>query len=157
VRDSRHTGGNVPPPNPAKGLPVVHSRDGCPCRVREPERSHILPGTRECIDLGDLISDGYDLGMKHGRPIDPQQLVAERHSLRRAASIHPCRPKRLLDTRVLTVASSGYLKNRMFVAKNRMISIVWPVSRCSGRLCDNQTRIIKEGGPSNSREARDEY
>ena len=48
--------------------------------------------TRE--GLGDLISDGYDLGIRFGEP-RPSTLVA----------------RRLLDTRVLTVASPGYLKN----------------------------------------------
>ncbi len=47
--------------------------------------------TRE--GLGDLISDGYDLGIRFGEP-RPSTLVA----------------RRLLDTRVLTVASPGYLK-----------------------------------------------
>ena len=47
--------------------------------------------TRE--SLGDLISDGYDLGIRFGEP-RPSTLVA----------------RRLLDTRVLTVASPGYLK-----------------------------------------------
>jgi DNA-binding transcriptional LysR family regulator len=49
--------------------------------------------TRE--GLGDLISDGYDLGIRFGEP-RPSTLVA----------------RRLLDTRVLTVASPGYLKKR---------------------------------------------
>jgi DNA-binding transcriptional LysR family regulator len=47
--------------------------------------------TRE--GLGDLISDGYDLAIRFGEP-RPSTLVA----------------RRLLDTRVLTVASPGYLK-----------------------------------------------
>src|SRR5271169_3470000 len=47
--------------------------------------------TRE--GLGDLISDGYDLGIRFGEP-RPSTLVA----------------RRLLDTRVLTVASPAYLK-----------------------------------------------
>jgi DNA-binding transcriptional LysR family regulator len=47
--------------------------------------------TRE--GLGDLISDGYDMAIRFGEP-RPSTLVA----------------RRLLDTRVLTVASPGYLK-----------------------------------------------
>lgn len=47
--------------------------------------------TRE--SLGNLISDGYDLGIRFGEP-RPSTLVL----------------RRLLDTRILTVASPGYLK-----------------------------------------------
>src|ERR1700722_5869272 len=47
--------------------------------------------TRE--SLGDLVADGYDLGIRFGDP-RPSSLVA----------------RRLLDTRVLTVASPSYLK-----------------------------------------------
>jgi len=47
--------------------------------------------TRE--NLGDLISEGYDLGIRFGEP-HPSTLVA----------------LRLLDTKVLTIASPGYLK-----------------------------------------------
>jgi DNA-binding transcriptional LysR family regulator len=47
--------------------------------------------TRE--SLGDLVADGYDLGIRFGDP-RPSSLVG----------------RRLLDSRVLTVASPGYLK-----------------------------------------------
>src|SRR6201986_4410268 len=69
--------------------------------------------TRE--GLGDLIADGYDLGIRFGEP-RPSTLVA----------------RRLLDTRVLTVASPGYLKKhghpnhpQQLVAERHLMMDFW--------------------------------